>query len=227
MILLSPLGTTIGCAQADPIAAIRKIYSAYNTNNGIRFSGSMKMYNKNDPGKIIEQIQSSYVIKGANFSCRIGPVLMLLNDDYYVSSDKTIKLLMVGRRKDLSGTGQIPVLNTGQLKTWIEEKAMRATLTEQGSESILQINDEQGISGYRLFRLRYSNASGYIKNILMEIDDHNDPARKTMILEINYTIPIIIADCKDIFSEKAFFSIVNKTIRVTENYKTYQLINQL
>jgi hypothetical protein len=214
-------------AQNDASAAIHKICSAYNSGNTIGFNGNLKMYSKNNPGKIIEKMQSSYLLKGTNFSCSIGPLEMLLNDNYYVSVDKTIKLIMIGNKKDLSGTEQMPVLNIVQFKKWIEEKIIEANVTSNGPISVLQLTDAQAITGYNLYSIVYDNRTGYMKKVLLELSDYNDPVHKTIVLEINYSNPVLVEKGKSSFSEKHFFTVVKDKIQVTNNYKSYQLINQL
>src|SRR4051812_26378114 len=82
-------------AQSNALAAIRKIYSAYNTDYVMRFSGSMKMYKSNSPSKIIERTAASYLLKAGSFRCSIGPVDMLMNERYYVSVDRSVKIIIV------------------------------------------------------------------------------------------------------------------------------------
>jgi hypothetical protein len=214
-------------AQPDALAAIRKIYAAYNTPNAIRFYGSLKMYIKNNPGKIMETMQSSYIIRGTNFACSIGPVEMLLNDNYYVSVDKTIRLIMIGNKKDLSGTEQIPVLNTAQFKTWIEEKTLKATVLSKGTTSVLQLTDVKGITGYNLYNITYDAITGFMRKVMLEISDYNDASHKTVVLEITYSNPVRVQKNSNTFSEKHFFSVTKNKIQLTANYRNYQLINQL
>lgn len=214
-------------AQTDALSAMQKICTAYNSKTAISFNGSLKMYIKNSPGKIIEKMKSSYVLKGKNFSCIIGPVEMLLNKDYYVSVDKTIKLIIIGNKRDLSGTEQIPVLNTSQFKTWIAEKIIEASVTSYGGDAVLQLTDQQGITGYNLYNITYDRVTGYMKKVVLEISDRNDPAHKTVVLEINYSRPVVAIKNEERFSEKQFFSVINTKIKVTNSYRGYQLINQL
>ncbi|MEP6728592.1 MAG: hypothetical protein ABJC98_22405 [Bacteroidota bacterium] len=214
-------------AQNEALMAMQKIYNAYNSGSTIDFNGTMIMYAKNNPGKIIEKMESSYTIKAMNFTCHIGPVLMLLNDNYYVSADKTLKLIVIGHRKDLPGNGGIPVLNIAQFKTWIQDKAIKASVIPQGNNLFLQLSDPGGISGYHLCSIVCNAKTGYMKKVLMEMDDYNDIARKTMVLEINYTVPVVKESSRNEFSERSFFSFRNNKIRITDNYKGYQVINQL
>ncbi|MEP6749223.1 MAG: hypothetical protein ABJB86_15925 [Bacteroidota bacterium] len=214
-------------AQNDAAIAIQKICTAYNHGETISFSGSLSMYAKSNPDKIIEKMQSSYIIRGSNFSCSIGPVQMLLNDEYYVSVDKTIKLIMIGNKKDLSGTEQMPVLNISQFKKWIEEKEIKATIIRRGNNSVLTLTDVQGITGYNIYNITYDNATGYMKKVLLELSDANDPEHKTIVLEINYSKPVLAGRTKDAFSEKQFFTITQNKIQVASDYKNYQVINQL
>ncbi|MES1225446.1 MAG: hypothetical protein ABUT20_58745, partial [Bacteroidota bacterium] len=177
-------------AQPDALSAIQKIYGAYNTGNAIRFTGNLKMYIKSDPGKIIDKTKSTYVLRGGNFLCSIGPVEMLLNDNYYVSVDKSIKLIIIGNKKDISGTGQMPALNLRQFKKWIGEKTIEASVAGGGSNSILELIDAQGVTGYNLYSITYDAITGYMKKVVMEVYDNNDSSHKTVVLEINYTNPV-------------------------------------
>lgn len=218
---------TPASAQGDVTAAIEKIYAAYNTDHIISFSGSLKMYAKNNPGKIIEQMTSSYTLKGTNFTCRIGPIEMLVNNKYYVSVDKTIKLIMIGYKKDLSGTEQAPVLNTGQFKKWIEAKTIDAAIMTRGTNAVLQLTDKRGITGYHLYSIVYDTLTGFMKKAFLETSDYNDRSHKTVVLEISYTSPVTTVKNHDVFSERQFFSVVNNKLRIAHNYQAYQLINQL
>jgi len=214
-------------AQNEALMAMQKICTAYNSGSTINFNATMIMYAKNNPGKIIEKMESSYTLKAMNFTCHIGPVLMLLNDNYYVSADKTLKLIVIGHRKDLPGNGGMPVLNIAQFKALIKDKAIQASVIPQGNNLFLQLSDPEGISGYHLCSIVCNAKTGYMKKVVMEIDDYNDTTGKTMVLEINYTVPVVAEKNKNAFSEKPFFSFSNNAIRTTDNYKGYQVINQL
>ncbi|HTE11318.1 MAG TPA: hypothetical protein VK645_10110 [Chitinophagaceae bacterium] len=226
VIVFMLVAVTPARAQDDVLAAIQKIYNAYNSGHVIRFAGNMKMYDKNDPAKIIEKMQSNYLVKDKNFSCSIGPVEMLLNDKYYVSVDNSDKLIMIGYKKDLSATAQAPVLNISQFKKMIADKKMEAVVSNKAGVAVLQLSDINGASGFTMYNIEYNAASGYMKKVILETGS-NSGTGKTMVLEINYSGPAAVTDGKDVFSEKSFFSIVNNKIQVTANYKTYQIINQL
>lgn len=214
-------------AQADPLACIDKIYGAYKSNHVASFNGAMKMYTKSNPQKIIETMQSSYTMKGANCICRIGPVLMLLNENYYVSVDNTLKLLVIGYRKGLSSIDQQPVLNIGRFKALLHDKSIEAAVINNGALRVLQLTDTHNVTGYSFCSIAYNPVTGYLKKVVMETSDYNDEAHKTMVLEIDYTAPVPVGESKSLFSEKPFFSINNNKVRVADNYRTYQLINQL
>lgn len=214
-------------AQADALSAIQKIYNAYNKPYSIHFNGTMKMYKKNFPGKIIERIESVYTIQKENFICHVGSVQMLLNDNYYVSADKSVKILVIGHRKDLSGTEQIPAVNLSRFKKWIKDKTIAASLVSNKLLSILQLTDPHGITGYNSYQVFFSSQTGYMQKVLLETSDNNDPSRATMVLEIDYSIPSTGQGNNNLFSEKQFFSVTHDQLRVNATYKNYQLINQL
>jgi len=213
-------------AQDDVLAAIQKIYNAYNSSHAIHFAGNMKMYDKNDPTKIIERMKSNYIVKDKNFSCNIGPVEMLLNDRYYVSVDNSDKLIMIGHKKDLSATAKAPVLNISQFRKMITGKKMEAVVSNKAGTAVLQLTDINGVSGFTLYNIEFNAASGYMKKVILETGSSIGTG-KTIVLEINYSEPAAVKDGKDAFSEKYFFSIVNNKIQVTASYKNYQVINQL
>lgn len=214
-------------AQADAVAAIRKIYSAYNKDYAIRFSGNMKMYNSNSPAKTIERISASYLLKGKSFKCSIGPVDMLLNEKYYVSVDKSVKIIIVGNKKDLNATMQSPVLNIDQIDKWLQQKNVLATVTRQNGIATLDLMDPKRVTGYDHYRIMYDAQTGFMQKVLLELSDDNDALHKTVVLEINYTLPVALTAGKDAFSEKQFFSIRKNRFGINETYKHYQLINQL
>jgi hypothetical protein len=214
-------------AQKDALAAIQAINNAYNSGITLSFRGSLKMYNKAHPEKLMEKMQSTYVLKGGNFMCSIGPVEMLLNDSYYVSVDKAIKLVIIGYRTDLSGTSQMPVLNTAQFKQWITANTIQASVTSGSRSAVLQLRDTPASTGYKLYKIKYDVVSGFMKEVLLETSDNNDVTNKTVVLEINYSTPVKMIEDESTFSEKKFFSVVNKKVLLTSNYKGYQLINQL
>ena len=134
---------------------------------------------------------------------------------------------MIGNKKDLSGTEQIPVLNTAQFKTWIEEKTLGAAVLSKGATSVLQLTDMQGITGYNLYSITYDAATGFMKKVVLEISDYNDASHKAVVLEITYSSPVPAEKSNNAFSEKHFFSIAGNKIKLTANYKNFQLINQL
>jgi hypothetical protein len=226
-VVLLLVAVIAGHAQDDASAVIQKIYNAYNNNTAIHFTGSMKMYVKNDPSKIIDRIQSSYTVKNKNFSCSIGAVAMLLNDNYYVSVDNSDRLIMIGRKKDLPSVASTPVLNLDQLKSRIAGKKIQAVTAGKGTAAILQLTDIDGSSGFSMYNIEYDTTTGYMKKVVLETINYNNQAGKTMVLEINYTQPEFMAGDKNAFSEKSFFSVVNNKIQLTANYKNYQIINQL
>ena len=212
-------------AQDKAIAAIQKIYSSYTGNTSIHFTGNMKMYAKNEPLRIIDRLQSSYTLKNKNFHCSIGPVSMLMNDDYYVSVDNSDKLIMVGRKKDLPAMAGNPVLNLEQLKKGIADREIQATVTVNGTEGVLQLTDAAGSSGFISYRIEFTTATGYMKKVIMETGGSSENTGKIMVLEINYTAPSPAETAS--FSEKPFFSVINNQIQLTAAYKNYQIINQL
>jgi hypothetical protein len=216
-----------GNAQNEAMNAIAKIYNAYNSNTIIRFNGNMKMFAKSEPAKIIEKMRSSYIIKDKNFICIIGPVEMLLNDNYYVSVDNSEKIIMIGRKKDLAAAARMPVLNIDQFKKQITDKKIQAVAGKNGTTAVLQLTDEKGASGYNSYNIEYDEVKGYMKKVVLETDAYNNENDKTLVLEINYTQPEPVENTKDFFSEKTFFSIVNNKIQLTPDYKNYQIINQL
>ncbi|MFT3935473.1 MAG: hypothetical protein QM726_17735 [Chitinophagaceae bacterium] len=214
-------------AQDDASKVIQKIVNAYHSDKPMRFSGSMKMYPKTNAAKVSERMESEFILHGKKFYCSIGPLQMLLNDDYYVSVDKADKLIMIGHHKDVSGTANVPVLNMDAFALLIKEKKIEAIISKQGGNSLLQLNDAENVTGYSAYSIEYDASTGYMKKVLLERKDANTASGKTMVLEINYTIPVAISANKNVFSEKPFFSIVNKRIQLTDNYRGYQVINQL
>lgn len=221
------LGSLCSYSQDDALSAIGKIYNAYNGAAAIRFNGSMKMYAKGQPAKIIEKMQSSYTIKDKNFICTIGPVAMLLNRNYYISVDNEEKLMMVGRQKDLAAAAKVPVLNIDQFRKGILEKKILAVVIDKGATAILQLTDLSGNSGYNSYSIEYAVSSGHMKKVVLETDAYNDEQNKTLVLEINYTEPVPAENGTDLFSEKTFFSIVHNKLLPAPGYKNYQIINQL
>ena len=216
-----------GHAQGDALGAIQKIYSAYSKGYAISFNGTMKMYVKNNPAKIIERVPTRYLIKGHNFNCSIGPVNMLLNDRYYVSADKSVRVIIIGNKKDLAATMQAPALNLDQFAKWIKEKNMDARIIPGTNAQELLLTDPHRLTGYDSYRITYDPSTGFMQKVILELSDNNDAGHKTMVLEINYSRPEIIAENKDSFSEKQFFSLQQNKIQLHNNYKGYQLINQL
>lgn len=216
-----------GYAQGDALGAIQKIYSAYNKGYAISFSGTMKMYTKNNPAKIIERVSTRYLIKGHNFNCSIGPVDMLLNEKYYVSADKSVRVIIIGNKKDLAATMQAPALNLDQFAKWIKEKNINARIIPGTNAQDLLLTDPHRLTGYDSYRITYDPSTGFMQKAILELFDDNDPGHKTMVLEINYTRPEIAVEGKNSFSERHFFSVQQNKIRLQNNYKGYQLINQL
>ncbi len=211
-------------AQDNAITALRKIQHSYNGGKAIRFTGSMKMYAKNQPSRIIDQLQSSYILKNKNFRCSIGPVSMLLNNDYYISVDNSGKLIMLGRRKDLPVMAGNPVLNLGQLEKWLGEKKIQATVSVNTVNTVLQLTDMEAVSGFNAYSIEFNTINGYMKKVVMESVASNEPG-KTTVLEINYSEPLPATNTS--FSEKPFFSVVGNSIQLSAAYRGYQLINQL
>ena len=226
VIILLIIVVTALHAQDAALAAIEKIYNGYNNQTAIHFSGSMKMFAKNNPSKIMDRIQSSYTVKNKNFSCSIGSVSILLNDSYYVLVDNNDKLIMIGLKKDLSAVTSTPVLNLDQIKKQVTAKKILAVTVNKGAVSILQLTDTDGRSGFNAYIIEYSTSTGYMKKVVLETDNYNNEG-KTMVLEISYTDPAPVLSDKDAFSEKSFFSVVNNKIVLSANYKNYQIINQL
>jgi len=214
-------------AQSDALAAIRKIYSAYNTDYVMRFSGSMKMYKSNSPSTIIERTAASYLLKAGSFRCSIGPVDMLMNERYYVSVDRSVKIIIVGNKKDLEATIRSPVLNIDQIDKWLRQKSISATVSRQNNVETLDLKDPKRITGYDHYSIVYDSRTGFMQKVLLELSDDNDPLRKTMILEIEYTRPSAEKTARDPFSEKQFFTIRENKFEISDRYKSYQLINQL
>lgn len=214
-------------AQKDVLAAVKKIADAYNTREAISFTGSMRLYASDHPGKIIERMQSNYLIKGTRLLCSLGPMEMLLNEQYYVTVDKTIKVITIGHRKDLSSTAQLPVLNTGRFQQWITAKTITAAVAVHGKSRVLQLTDTKGATGYNLYRIWYDYSTGYIEKMLMETAGFNNIPHQKMVLQINYSKPLRPPASKNSFSENRYLTIAGNTIHVKEYYKTYQLINQL
>jgi len=216
-----------GYAQGDALVAIQKIYSAYNKGYAISFNGTMKMYVKNNPAKIIERVPTRYLIKGRNFNCSIGPVDMLLNEKYYVSADKSVRVIIIGNKKDLGATMQAPALNLDQFAKWIKGKNMDARIIPGTNARELLLIDPHRLTGYDSYRIAYDPSTGFMQKVILELSDDNDPSHKTMVLEINYSRPEIAAESKNSFSERQFFSVQQNKIQLYNNYKGYQLINQL
>jgi hypothetical protein len=214
-------------AQDDALAAIQKIYAAYNKAYTISFTGTMKMYAKANPAKIIERIPTRYLIKGHNFYCSIGPVTMLMNDKYYVSADKSVRILIIGNKKDLTAIMQSPVLSLDQFSKWIKEKDIDARIISGNAGQVLHLTDTHRITGYDQYSITYDRATGFMQKVILELSDGNDPIHKTIVIEINYTRPAIAAENKNNFSEKQFFSVQQNKIQLSNSYKGYQLINQL
>lgn len=211
-------------AQANAMTAIRQIHKSYYCGTAIRFTGNMKMYAKNQPSRIIDQLQSSYILKNKNFRCSIGPVSMLLNDDYYVSVDNSGRIVMLGHRKDLPAMAGNPVLNLDQLEKWLDEKKIQATVSVNTVSTILQITDMEAVSGFNAYSIEFNTITGYMKKVVMESVTSNEPGKIT-VLEINYSVPLPAANTS--FSEKPFFSMVGNSIQLNAAYRGYQLINQL
>jgi hypothetical protein len=224
---LNLVNVYIACAQDKALAAIQKIYSAYNTKYPISFSGSMKMYIKNEPAKIIERMQARYLLGGSRFSCSIGPVEMLLNEKYYVSADKSVRVIIIGNTKDLAATMQSPVLNLDRLSNWIKGKDIDAKVVSGSPIEILQLTDPHRLTGYDRYSISYNPITGCMQQVILELSDENSTGHKTMVLEVHYTRPAIVAETKDVFSEKRFFSLHDTTIQLNNDYTSYQLINQL
>jgi len=214
-------------AQDDALAAIQKIYTAYDKGYAISFNGVMKMYIKNNPAKIIERIPARYLIKGRNFNCGIGSVDLLLNEKYYVSADKSVRVIIIGNKKDLASTVQAPVLNLDQFGKWIKEKNIEARIIPGANAQELLLTDPYRLTGYDNYRITYDPDTGFMQRAILELSDENDSGHKTMVLEINYTRPVMAAENRDSFSEKQFFSVQQNRIQLHNNYKGYQLINQL
>lgn len=211
-------------AQENAMASLQKIYNSYNKGMAIHFTGTMKMYDKKEPDKLIDRLQSSYTLKNKNFSCHIGPVSMLLNDDYYVSVDNSDKLVILGRRKNLPAMAGNPVLNLEQFKKWLDEQKIQAAVAVNGLSAVLQLTDKAAVSGFTTYRIEFNTSTGYMKKVLMETADNNETG-KTMVLEISYTEPKIAINAS--FSEKPFFTFLNNLVQLSETYRNYQLINQL
>ena len=191
-------------AQTDAMAAIRKIYLAYNKHGALRFSGTMRMYNRSSPEKIIERISASYLLKGGSFKCTIGPVDMLLNRKYYVSVDKSVKIIIVGNKKDLNATMQSPVLNIDQIDKWLKEESVHATVTRHNSTETLELKDPNRVTGYDRYRIIYDGQTGFMQKVLLELSDDNDALHRTMVLEINYSRPLMIQAMKMNFLKSNF-----------------------
>jgi hypothetical protein len=212
--------------QSPALAAISKICKAYNSSMAIQFRGYIKMYNKNTPAVIIETMASTYTIRKNNFSCTIGSVSMLLNEKYYVSVDKSLKIMMIGNKKDLSAIAQVPVLNIGRFAALIEDNTLTASIENRQDGTVMTLTDKATVSGYGNYSIWYEPSSGYLKKVLVELFDPNDTSRKTVVLEIRYTMPVPAAG-NLLFDETDFFSIVNGKVKMNALYKSYQLINQL
>ncbi len=211
-------------AQDNALDAIEKIYNGYSNGTAIHFTGSIKMYAKNEPSRILDHLQSSYTLKNSHFSCSIGPVSMLLNNDYYVSVDNSAKLIMLGHKKDLPAMAGNPVLNLAQLKKWLKEKKMQASLSVNGDAAILQLTDINAVSGFTFYHIAFNTNTGYMKRVVMESAAHTEKG-KIIVLEIKYSAPLPAGNYS--FSEKDFFSIVDNRLQLSEVYRNYQLINQL
>ena len=231
MLLMASLTLTLHVqranAQEDALNAIEKISRAYQSEHTLSFTANMKMYNRANPAAIIEQMQCSYLLHRALFNCRIGPVEMLLNDSFYVSVDRSVKMIIIGHKKDLSGTEQMPALNTTVFKQWIGNKAVEAKLLKRGSLHILTIADQHGIGPYNFYAISFDPVTGYMKTVQLELSDKADSTHKTMVLSIQYSTPTVVVPSREEFSEKRFFSMVNKKIYLNSQYKNFQLINQL
>ena len=225
--LLQQLSLSGLFAQENIAAAMEQIYKAYSSSYALSFTGKMKMYVKGNPSKIIEALQSSYAIKESNFFCTTGLVQLLMNDDYYVSVDKALRLIVVGYKRDIAETYRLPVLNLASFRKYLGDGVISGTVKRQDNLVLLQLNDPKVLTGCALYNIIYDSKKGYLKKVTMEMSDHYNTSNKVMVLEINYTAPVIIRDGSKSFSEKPFFSIVNNKIRLAHAYKNYQLINQL
>jgi hypothetical protein len=210
-------------AQDNALAAISKIAKAYNSTAAVHFTGQMKMYAKNNPSKIIDRLQGSYTINNKNFHCSIGPVSLLLNEDYYVSADKSSKVITIGRKKDLRAMTNATVVNFEQLKKWVMEKRIVAVVANKANSTQLQLTDTDGSTGFNTYTIEYNNTSGYMKKAVLETAAVGEAGTR-MVLEIVYTEPV--AAYNTAFSETSYFTMINHQVHLSPAYKTYQIISR-
>ncbi len=214
-------------AQADPMAAVQKIITAYHPAKAIRFTGTMTLYAKNDPGKVLESVNSSFLLQEEKFYCSIGPVEMLRNNAYYVSADNANKQIMIGRPKDLPANKQMPVLNMGRLAALLKEKKITIVPFGSGMQAGLQIADRQCLTGYNGYTIVYDAGTGYIEKAAVETDAYKKATGKTLVLEVSYTKPVVVRKTKNVFSERLFFFGSGKVVQLMARYKDYRLVIRL
>jgi hypothetical protein len=225
-VILLLVASVYSIAQSAALEAISKIYNAYNSPKTVQFRGYMKMYNKITPAAIVETMTSSYAVRKDNFRSTIGSVSMLLNDKYYVSVDKSLKIMMIGNKKDLPPVAQAPVLSMNRFAALIQDGILAATIEYHQDGPVIQLTDKTVATGFGRYSIWYNPSTGYLKKVLVELFDPNDVSRKTVILEIRYTAPVPVTG-SNLFDEADFFSIVNGKVRMNTVYRNYQLINQL
>lgn len=213
-------------SQSDALSAMQRITGAYQTQSALRFSGKMIMYRKGEPHRIIETMSAKYLIQGNNVSCTFGPMQILMNSDYYVSVDNSIRIMVVGRNRDLAATGQLPVLNIGKLKEWVAGNKISATLVKEKAEDVVELSDSRQLSGFSRYRIRFTPA-GFLTSVVMETSDYHSNAGPVMVLEVNYSKPAVIESSRTDFSERTFFSLYHNRPRVAAKFTGYQVINQL
>jgi hypothetical protein len=240
----------------DPWTEINKIADKYINNNQLSISGNIKLY-EYETSKIIEEQKFSYVRSGDNMAYSIGSVEMAADKEYSVVVDNTQKIMAITKLENNPlAEKAFDIEKLKKLMSEQKASAKVLQNKDQNIIVVDNINYDD-IASYKLYYSPKSYQVIKIVLVMsspFQLDDNDKPTvsndinksdkqntdtgidtsavDQLLIPGVNlYTVEINYANEK-VYQEntdhvKRYVVFRNKNIYTTEQYKNYELLNQI
>lgn len=230
-VLLLLICSADSMAQRDAFSELSKIREAYSQPKGILFRSTITMYKTGNLWEPLDKISCQYALKGANYYCKIGPIELVKNNEYFVSVDHEDQYLKVGDARKIPTQQDAFITGLSSLKQLLANKSFIGEISSKGNQSILILTAAaNAYTDVRKYTVYYRSGSYLIDRVLMEVNQVNDDGNQEEVtLETVYSYSQIqqVTEIDNFLNLSRFVEIKGNTIELGAAYKKYQLINQL
>jgi hypothetical protein len=230
----------------DPWTEMDKIVSAYYSDGGTTYKGTVKVFDDNgETEKLIEENPFEYTLYNEDYHYKLSTLEVVSKKDFTLAVDHNTKTVAIVQKAPIA-TAQLFDLR-GFKKAMEDKKAVVKVLT-QGGQKILSVDqiEDPTIQAYRIY---YSPATFQVKKIeigmsrLSSIDgdeqgipaenvrkekQDEEPTMQEYVyyLEIDYTsIQTLSLKKEDFHPEGQIIERTNNHIQLTPAFSQYNLVN--